>query len=157
MSEISWITEDFAIGPRQDVGQLKSSGIQSIIDMDADPHEADEAKRAGIEYHSCMLKDESSNEDWLMGLDRISRILRESKKSNRRVFLHCTHGIGRSPTAAVAYLIDNGYSMDDAIDLVTRKHPSTWSPGNPVVKYRQVLDNYRRIKARRVETKASKA
>ena len=156
MSEISWITEFLAIGPRPEIEKLKDAGVQCIIDMNADPREADESKREGIEYYSCRLTDESVNEDWLMGLDRISRIIRESKESNRRVYLHCTHGIGRSPTAAIAFLLDEGYSMDNAVDLVTTKHPPTWSPGNPVVKYQQILDNYRHLKSKRRKSSISK-
>ena len=150
MTKISWITDYLAIGPRLELGSVKISGVQTVIDLNSDPQEADDAKLVGIEYHSCRLTDESSRELWLMGLDRISRILRESRKNGKRVFLHCTHGVGRSPTAAIAYLTDESYSLNDAIELVKKKHPETWGPGNPVGKYKAILGDYQLLKAKSV-------
>jgi protein-tyrosine phosphatase len=148
MSELFWITDYLAVGPRTQIGSLKLSGIECIIDLNSDPKEAEEAKRSDVEYHPCLLTDETSDEDWLMGLDKISRTVQNAKNHGKKTYLHCTQGQGRSPTAAMACLIDQSMSLVDAVANVRQKNPKTWSSGNPVGKYNQILERYYKLKKR---------
>lgn len=40
--------------------------------------------------------------------------------NNGLVYIHCRHGEGRGPSMALAYLISQGLSLDDAIELVKK-------------------------------------
>ena len=46
------------------------------------------------------------------------------KDENNKVYVHCSAGMYRSPQIIVVYLVlVNGYGLDEAIDMVTEKHP----------------------------------
>jgi hypothetical protein len=40
-----------------------------------------------------------------------------------QVYVHCAGGVGRAPTMAAAYLITQGYSLDDAVALIKKTRP----------------------------------
>ncbi len=46
-------------------------------------------------------------------------------KQQRIVYVHCSEGVGRSPTLVAAYLVSTGLSAEDALALVKQKHPRT--------------------------------
>lgn len=46
--------------------------------------------------------------------------LREVIGNQGRVFLHCREGVGRAPSIAIAYLVSEGYSLEEASELVGR-------------------------------------
>jgi len=121
---------------------LRNSGFSEVIDLNADPDEKLAAKEAGIFYHGLKIEDEDPIEDWLAVLFRASEIVEAARLKGSHVFLHCTFAVGRSPTVAMAYLITNGHSVDEAIDLVKRKRPETWNLGNPVAKYQSILNRF---------------
>ncbi len=43
----------------------------------------------------------------------------------RKVYVHCSSGVGRSPTVAAAYLATTGMSMADALRTVKARRPVT--------------------------------
>ena len=45
--------------------------------------------------------------------------LREVIGSQGRIFLHCREGVGRAPSMAIAYLVSEGYSLEEAFELVS--------------------------------------
>lgn len=54
------------------------------------------------------------------GLPGAVAVVAEMRESGRVTYLHCTAGINRSPTVAIAYLVQHhGYSLDAAWDQVT--------------------------------------
>lgn len=46
-------------------------------------------------------------------------------KSNIKFYVHCKNGHGRAPTLVAAYFITSGLSIEEAIDLLKQKRPST--------------------------------
>ncbi len=54
-------------------------------------------------------------------LKLVSRIVDDDISRGLKVFLHCTAGIGRSPTCAVAYLVHCGTSLSEAKEMVQGK------------------------------------
>jgi protein-tyrosine phosphatase len=146
-SQVYWITQRLAIGPRRSADgpsmeQLRKLGFREVIDLNADEEERREASRRGLEYHGLGIADESSIEDWLAVMFRATEIIEVAHRAGNPVFLHCTFAVGRSPTVAMAYLVFNGQSVDQAIDLVKQKRPDTWNLGNPVTKYKAILNAF---------------
>ncbi len=45
--------------------------------------------------------------------------------SGKKVFLHCREGVGRAPSVAIAYLVSNGWSLEDAVSVVKEKRSIT--------------------------------
>lgn len=57
-------------------------------------------------------------------LDDAVAALERLHSSGHRVYLHCTAGVNRSPTVAIAWLHRHGgLSVEDAVAQVTERHP----------------------------------
>jgi protein-tyrosine phosphatase len=145
MVQVSWIVEnEIAIGPRPGLAfqRLKELGFKHDIDLNADPEEAYEALRVGLNYHPLEVRDTDSLQVWLAKLNLVIRIINGALEKKEPVYLHCTYGKGRSPTFVMAYLISQGHSIQEAMQLVNSKHPNVWSSGNPTSKYTEILEAY---------------
>lgn len=44
-------------------------------------------------------------------------------KNNKKVYIHCKNGHGRSPTLLAAYFISQGLEIDEAIEKIKSKRP----------------------------------
>jgi len=149
--QFSWIVgKEIAVGPRPGLAlqRLKELGFKHDIDLNADPAEADEALRVGLNYHPLEVRDKDSVEVWVAKLDLAIRIINGAREKREPVYLHCTYGKGRSPTFVMAYLISQGHSIREALQLVSFKHPDVWSPGNPTSKYTEILEAYTKLRGR---------
>jgi dual specificity MAP kinase phosphatase len=145
----SRITDYLTIGARPAgpaLCYLKESGFKHVIDLNADPEEADETLRVGISYHPAEVRDNDAVQVWLAKFDLAIGIMRRASDKAEPVYLHCTYGKGRSPTMAMAYLITEGHTVEEAIAVVKSKHPDVWSPGNPTSKYTEILEAYEKLK-----------
>jgi dual specificity MAP kinase phosphatase len=127
---------------------LKGLGFKHVIDLNADPEEADEALRVGISYHPVEVRDNDPAQVWLSKFDLAVGIIRRASENAEPVYLHCTYGKGRSPTMAMAYLLTQGHTVEEAIAIVKSKHPDVWSPGNPTSKYTEMLEAYAKLKVK---------
>ena len=144
----SRITDYLSIGAQPSgptLQYLKESGFKHIIDLNADPKEADEALRVGISYHPAEVEDNDTTQVWLSKFDLAVRIIRRASENAEPVYLHCTYGKGRSPTMAMAYLVTRGHTVEQAIAVVKSKHPDVWSPENPTSKYTEMLEAYAKL------------
>ncbi|GAB4469050.1 MAG: hypothetical protein Kow00124_03910 [Anaerolineae bacterium] len=47
-------------------------------------------------------------------------------RQGRLVYVHCNAGMGRAPTAAAAYLVTTGMSVERALALLREKRPATY-------------------------------
>ena len=130
------------------LGYLKGLGFKHVIDLNADPEEADEALRVGISYHPVEVRDNDPAQVWLSKFDLAVGIIRRASENAEPVYLHCTYGKGRSPTMAMAYLLTQGHTVEEAIAIVKSKHPDVWSPGNPTSKYTEMLEAYAKLKVK---------
>lgn len=50
-------------------------------------------------------------------------VLNELVRQNRKIYVHCKNGHGRTSTLVAAYFISHGKSVDEAIDLIQQKRP----------------------------------
>ncbi len=150
MLHFSWITDYLAIGPQPstELRNLKKLGFRHVIDLNANPEEAAEASRTGIEYHPVEVRDTDSVVGWLAKLKVAVGIMKSASENHEPVYLHCTYGKGRCPTFAMAYLVSKGNAVQEATALVKGKHPDVWSPGNPTPKYVEILEAYSKAQSR---------
>jgi protein-tyrosine phosphatase len=96
---------------QSDLKQLQSMGITGILSLqseedlrDRDPDwEKSVAETEGLTYRNVPITDYDSL-DLKWKLPSCVKVLRELLCAGHRVYLHCTAGISRSPTVAVAYL-----------------------------------------------------
>ena len=54
----------------------------------------------------------------------VSDILAKSIERDGMTYIHCTAGVGRSPTSIILYLCRfHSMSIDDALELIKKKRP----------------------------------
>ena len=120
-----------ALGPRpsvSDLNSLKLEGITAIVDLNQNDREKREAEKIGLKY---CADDRLKINDYFSPIEvdvleyatnTIARLISEG----HYVYLHCTAGLGRSPTIAAAYLIRLGRSKDEAMAEVRKIRPMAW-------------------------------
>lgn len=111
----------------EDVLHLKAEGVDAILNLQSD---ADFAHRAiqwdlfwkfyvskGFKVVRVSIIDfDPADLDKKLGqaVDALDQLFREG----RRVYLHCTAGVNRSPTTAIAWMMQHqGMTKDDAVEL----------------------------------------
>ena len=130
-ANISWLTEDLATGgdlsfdPVEADGQVEdilNRGITYITDM---REEANDWKVWEQHEHVEYL--------WLPTDDRTGHVIpdhlfdlavkqaRRAAKQQRKMLVHCHMGINRGPSTAYAILLDRGYDVIEAFDLIRAK------------------------------------
>ena len=50
-------------------------------------------------------------------------LIDQMTKRNKKVYVHCKYGHGRSPTLVAAYLISQGKTVDEAIEMIASARP----------------------------------
>ena len=130
-----FVTRSLCIGenPRDqsDLKQLQSMGITGILSLqseedirDRGPNwEKSAAEAEGLTYRNVSVTDYDSL-DLKWKLPSCVKALRELLCAGHRVYLHCTAGISRSPTVAVAYLhwCEN-WRLNEAVDHALQARP----------------------------------
>src|SRR5437899_6658250 len=99
------------------------SGI-AIVDLTRNRDEQESCKKLGITYDERTPSIEESYAPVPFSrLKLVSQIIDDNIQSGRKVLLHCTAGLGRSPTCAAAYLVHCGLSLSEAKERVSRDRP----------------------------------
>lgn len=110
---------------REKIDALLNWGVEVFIDLTEEgelpSYESllrDEAKARGVsaEYIRFPVRDfriPSPND-----MQRLLGLIANVERSGKKIYLHCWGGVGRTGTAVGCYLVDRGYSPDEALDLV---------------------------------------
>ena len=123
-----------AIGPKPDPtiwAALEEAGIQSVVDLNDHLDVRREADRHGLMYAGFKIPVPTMLEDFLKFFPTVHERIEDERKSGRKIYLHCTAGVYRTPTFAMAHLIGRGESVEGAEVLVRQAHKPTWTGGDP--------------------------
>jgi len=121
LAELSWVRPYLAIGPRPDNAVwdlLVRETVSLVIDLNDDVNEGRMAVRFGLGYRGLKVPDPTGVEEFLAGLPSVGEWINAERVSGGRVYLHCTAGVYRSPTFAMAYLMAIGEPRDRAVQIV---------------------------------------
>ena len=120
--EFSEITSQITIGTNMccDVhaAKLMEAGYYADIDLEEKREEAPPA----VQYYLWLpVKDHTAPtaDQLLLGAEAIVTLV----KDNKKVYVHCRHGHGRSPSLVIGYFIMTGLSVDEAMAKVRLKRP----------------------------------
>ena len=118
---LKWITKQVAVGyaPRSqsDIDALRSNTIDAVLNLCAECFDLHEIEAdAGFSVHWLPVNDEGAPEldDARDALKWLDTMLAEDKK----VLVHCRFGIGRTGTLVLAWLLKQGYTLEDAQEML---------------------------------------
>lgn len=99
---------------------LLKRGIEADISLEEESVD----QPFGVSFYIWLpVKDKSppSKEQLDFGVRAIENLVKVGKK----IYIHCRLGHSRAPTLVAAYLIKQGKSVDEAIEFIKSKRPST--------------------------------
>ena len=124
---LAWVTDDLAVSraPRpEEWPGLAAQGITLVVSlcMDDEYVAPGPDETAGVKHESVPVEDH----DVLPAaqLTELANRVADAVRAGDTVLIHCREGRGRSPMVACAVLVDLGYSLSQAFDLVRRARPS---------------------------------
>jgi protein-tyrosine phosphatase len=118
--DLSWITEQLALGGRAAGLNAVRHGVHAIVDLrDEDCHDATALAARGVELLHLPTPDRCG-----VAAERLVEgvaFVRAHLGRGARVLVHCHHGIGRSATLALCVLVAEGMAPLAALELAKRR------------------------------------
>ena len=113
-----------------DVQRLKQAGITATLNMQTDrdfnvnginwPSLEKSYHQSGISSYRYPIID-FDDEEMLSLIGGAAKLLNEITENHSRIYVHCTAGQQRSPSAVIAWLAwQKGHGLDDAIEIVMK-------------------------------------
>jgi protein-tyrosine phosphatase len=130
---------------RNDLIELKRQHELGLVIMDltSSPEERSWCRELSIVYDErTPMLDETKQAIPLSRLKVVSGVIGDNVDSGKKVVLHCTSGIGLSPTCAAAYLIATGMSVAEAKNTISSKR-HVWSGSD--ANYSSSLEEFGKI------------
>lgn len=115
---LSWVTADLAVGGSFPVGEAAAlaahEGLGAVIDVRGeDCDDRRELEAAGLWFLHLPTEDHAAVDQAM--LDDGVGFARRAAAAQRRLLIHCEHGIGRSATVALCVLVDRGLRPLEAL------------------------------------------
>jgi hypothetical protein len=99
---------------------LELQGFNACINMRIEKDDAAYGLALSQYLHLPTIDDDAPSLEHLeQGVD----FIREAIYDGGKVYIHCGAGVGRAPTMAAAYLIAEGHSLDEALQMIRRSRP----------------------------------
>ena len=119
---LKWITQQVAIGYaphcQADIDTAKALGIAAVLNLCAECYDLHEIEAsAGLEVHWLPVADEDAPES--EAAQNALEWLDSTLAQNKKVLVHCRFGIGRTGTLVTAWLLKQGYALDDALEMLS--------------------------------------
>ena len=119
----SKITPHIYIGPqygKYGKTRLQRLGVDHSVNLRV---EFDDAQAGLAMGNYCYLPTTDDAAPTIEHLERAAEFIAEAVEADKPVYIHCAGGVGRAPTAAAAYFISTGMSVDEALALIISKRP----------------------------------
>ena len=119
----SQITPQVYVGPQYRMAgkrKLEQCGINADVNMRI---EFDDAAHNLALKDYCYLPTIDDHAPTLTHLNQGVVFMKQVIANGGKVYIHCAGGIGRAPTMAVAYFINQGSTLNDAVALIKKSRP----------------------------------
>ena len=125
--DMTWLTDRIAVGggiwTEDKMIEVVRAGVTHIIDMQIEFDDTPLAEPYGVEVLWNPVDDDFRHkpaEVFERGVE-FARMAMEDAEA--KVFIHCAAGVHRAPMMALALLRAEGWSLDDASELITARRP----------------------------------
>jgi len=119
----SEITPQIAVGPqygRRGKRHLEAQGYTAGVNLRTEFDDAAHGLALAAYCHLPTVDDDAIS---LEHLEQGVAFIRDVVERGGKVYIHCAGGVGRAPTMAAAYFIDQGMALDEALALIRRTRP----------------------------------
>ncbi len=111
---LNWVTEQLAVGHApmsyDELASLREQGVDGIVNLCGEYADLPQIeKNYGFEVYYLPVDDDQAPA--LRELEKALDWLDESLYLGKKVLVHCTHGIGRTGTFVISYLLRRGFSL----------------------------------------------
>lgn len=124
--DITWLTDRIAVGGgiwnAANMAQVAEAGITHILDMQIEFDDTPLAGECGIAVLWNPTDDDfqaKPAELFELGVE----FAQKSLEADGKLFIHCAAGVHRAPMMAMALLATMGWSVEDAMQLITARRP----------------------------------
>ena len=138
--QLTWITDHLAVGHApmsyDDLDHIRAEGVDAIVNLCGefcDLHEIEE--NSGFEVFYLPIPDECAPD--MEEMEKALAWLDESIYLDKKILVHCRHGIGRTGTFVTSYLLRKGMGLKVAGKKLkgTRANPTNYSQWRLLKKY----------------------
>lgn len=118
------VTPNLMIGPQLNQRGYeylkKKYGVNSIVNLRV---EADDRDRGIQPDHYLWLPTIDHTSPTVEQLQSAAAFIQQRVSEGDTVYVHCAAGVGRAPLTAAAYLVAEGYSVEQATTLIKSRRP----------------------------------
>lgn len=121
--QYSEVTPQLFVGPQfREPGKrlLEAQGINACVNMRIEYDDARLGLALERYLHLPTIDDDAPS---LEHLEQGVAFIRDVIASGGKVYIHCGAGVGRAPSMAAAYLMSEGYSLDEAVAMIRKPRP----------------------------------
>lgn len=121
--QFSRVTPSLFVGPQfRQSGKryLLRQGFNAVVNMRIEKDDAQFNLDLPNYLHLPTVDDEAPS---IEHLEQGVAFIREVIQGGGKVYIHCGAGVGRAPTMAAAYLMADGYSLEEALQKIRRVRP----------------------------------
>jgi len=110
-------------GSTDAIAELASAGIHLCVNLHRTPLDADNLREHGLTELHLPVRDFTAPPDQVLA--RAVAAIDASLAAGQNVAVSCGGGLGRTGTVVAAWLVKQGLSADDAIQLVRQRRPGS--------------------------------
>jgi protein tyrosine phosphatase (PTP) superfamily phosphohydrolase (DUF442 family) len=121
--QFSEVTPQLYVGPQfraRGKKLLEAEGFNACVNMRIEKDDAAYGLDLERYLHLPTVDDEPTE---VAMLDKGVTFIREVIDSGGKVYIHCAAGVGRAPSMAAAYLMAEGRTLDEALNMIRKKRP----------------------------------
>ena len=124
MFQLSWIDKNIAVGSEfdnADLPKIKKLGVNAIIDLRTEAGDDQAAiEGMGMRYLHVFIEDRHAPTPQQMAAVMIFSL--PLLRANKKIFIHCKNGFGRSPLVAISLMVERGMSASEALQQAKKRH-----------------------------------
>ena len=123
MQRYSQVTPQVFVGAQYNstgLRRLAEWGIDSVVNLRTEFNDAAHGLAPEYYLHLPVVDDDAPT---MEQMERGVNFIRQSVSRGGKVYIHCAGGVGRAPTLAAAYFVNQGMHLDEAVSLIQRARP----------------------------------